>query len=62
MHASARDLHDTDWSQIVALYDQLVALDPSEIVALNRAVAVAELDHPGVPLAVVDRLAGTLAD
>ena len=47
---------DTDWSQVVALYDQLVRLDPSPIVALNRAIAVAELDGPEVALAAVDRL------
>ena len=56
MHTSARDARDTDWSQVVALYDQLVRLDPSPIVALNRAVAVAELDGPEVALAAVDRL------
>lgn len=61
MHASARDVRDTDWSQIVALYDQLVRLDPSPIVALNRAIAVAEIDGPEVALAAVDRLADTLA-
>ncbi len=44
VHTSARDIHDTDWSQVVALYDQLVRLDPSPVIALNRAVAVAELD------------------
>jgi RNA polymerase sigma-70 factor (ECF subfamily) len=60
VHTSARDARDTDWSQIVALYDQLVRLDPSPIVALNRAVAVAELDGPEVALAEVDRLAGRL--
>ena len=52
---------DTDWSQIVALYDQLVRLDPSPIVALNRAIAVAELDGPEVALANVDRLEDALA-
>lgn len=46
MHTSARDMRDTDWTQVVALYDQLVRLDPSPIVALNRAVAVAELAGP----------------
>ena len=56
VHTSARDVRDTDWSQIVALYDQLVRLDPSPIVALNRAIAVAELDGPEVALAAVDRL------
>jgi RNA polymerase sigma-70 factor (ECF subfamily) len=61
VHASARDVRDTDWSQIVALYDQLVRLDPSPIVALNRAIAVAELDGPEVALAAVDRLEDRLA-
>ncbi|MFC7531810.1 RNA polymerase sigma factor [Actinoplanes sp. GCM10030250] len=61
VHTSARDVRDTDWSQIVALYDQLVSLDPSPIVALNRAVAVAELDGPDVALASVDRLADRLS-
>jgi RNA polymerase sigma-70 factor (ECF subfamily) len=55
-------VRDTDWSQIVALYDQLVRLDPSPIVALNRAVAIAELDGPDVALAIVDRLQGDLVD
>jgi RNA polymerase sigma-70 factor (ECF subfamily) len=61
VHTSARDIRDTDWSQVVALYDQLVRVDPSPIVALNRAVAVAELDGPEVALAAVDRLEGKLA-
>lgn len=61
VHTSARDVRDTDWSQIVALYDQLVRLDPSPIVALNRAIAVAEIDGPDVALAAVDRLAQPLA-
>jgi RNA polymerase sigma-70 factor, ECF subfamily len=60
VHTSARDVRETDWSQIVALYDQLVRLDPSPIVALNRAVAIAELDGPEVALAAVDRLGGAL--
>jgi RNA polymerase sigma-70 factor (ECF subfamily) len=61
VHTSARDVRDTDWSQVVALYDQFVRLDPSPIIALNRAIAVAELDGPGVALAAVDRLGDTLA-
>jgi RNA polymerase sigma-70 factor (ECF subfamily) len=61
VHTSARDVRDTDWSQVVALYDQLVRIDPSPIIALNRAVAVAELDGPEVALAAVDRLADKLA-
>jgi len=60
VHMSAREARDTDWSQVVALYDQLVCLDPSPIVALNRAIAVAELDGPGVALATVDRLGNAL--
>ncbi len=61
VHTSAKDVRDTDWSQIAALYDQLVRVDPSPIVALNRAVAVAELDGPEVALAMIDRLADKLA-
>ena len=61
VHTSAREMRDTDWSQIIALYDQLVRLDPSPIVALNRAIAVAELDGPEVALAAVDRLDDPLA-
>ena len=61
VHTSARDVRATDWSQVVALYDQLVRLDPSPIVALNRAIAVAELDGPEVALAAVDRLEHRLA-
>jgi RNA polymerase sigma-70 factor (ECF subfamily) len=61
VHTSARDVRDTDWSQVVALYDQLVRLDSSPIVALNRAIAAAELDGPEVALAAVDRLEDRLA-
>lgn len=56
VHTSAPDVAGTDWSQVVALYDQLAAIDRSPIVALNRAIALAELDGPGVALALVDRL------
>ena len=61
VHTSAREMEDTDWWQVVALYDQLVRLDPSPIVALNRAIAVAELDGPEVALVQVDRLEDRLA-
>ncbi len=61
VHTSARDMGDTDWSQVVALYDQLARLDPSPIVALNRAIAVAELDGPQVALAAAERLEDELA-
>ena len=56
VHTDAPTAADTDWSQLVALYDQLIRLDPSPIVALNRAIAVAELDGPEVALALVDQL------
>jgi RNA polymerase sigma-70 factor, ECF subfamily len=61
VHTSARDVRDTDWSQVVALYDQLGRLDPSPIIVLNRAIALAELDGPEVALAAVDRLDTRLA-
>ncbi len=51
----------TDWTQVVALYDQLVRLDPSPIVQLNRAIAVGECDGPDMGLALVDRLAEELS-
>lgn len=56
VHTDARDVRDTDWSQIAALYTQLAGIDPNPIVALNRAVAIAELDGPEVALALVDAL------
>lgn len=56
VHTSVRDARDTDWSQIVALYDQMLRVDASPIVRLNRAIAVAELDGPEVALAEIDRL------
>ncbi|UMG94283.1 sigma-70 family RNA polymerase sigma factor [Nocardioides sp. TF02-7] len=56
VHTDAPTAADTDWSQVVALYDRLLTIDPSPIVRLNRAVAVAELDGAEVALAEVDRL------
>ena len=56
VHTDALEASMTDWSQVVQLYDQLLAIQPSPIVELNRAVAVAELDGPEVALAIVDRL------
>jgi RNA polymerase sigma-70 factor (ECF subfamily) len=61
VHTAAADARDTDWSHVVTLYDRLATIDRSPIVALNRAVAVAELDGPDVALAVVDRLVAELA-
>ncbi|PPK69213.1 sigma-70 family RNA polymerase sigma factor [Actinokineospora auranticolor] len=56
VHTAARDIEGTDWSQVVALYDQLVVVDPSPIARLNRAIAVAELDGPQAALTEVDGL------
>lgn len=61
VHTSARHVRDTEWWQIVALYDQLVRLDASPIVALNRAIAVAEVEGLAVGLAAVEQLADELA-
>jgi RNA polymerase sigma-70 factor, ECF subfamily len=56
VHADARTMEDTDWSQIVALYDQLMAIAPTPVVALNRAIAIGEVKGPGAALALVDDL------
>jgi len=64
VHAEAPTAAETDWPQIVALYDVLLRADPSPIVALNRAVAVAMRDGPAAGLALIDSLltAGTLSE
>jgi len=56
VHSDGPGAAATDWRQILALYDQLLAVAPSPVVALHRAVAVAEVDGPQVALAVVDAL------
>jgi RNA polymerase sigma-70 factor, ECF subfamily len=56
VHADAATAAATDWGQILVLYDQLLALAPSPVVALNRAVAVAEVKGPAPALALVDGL------
>jgi RNA polymerase sigma-70 factor (ECF subfamily) len=56
VHSDAAKAAETDWSQILALYDQQMAIAPSAIVALNRAVAVAEVRGPAAGLAIVDGL------
>jgi RNA polymerase sigma-70 factor (ECF subfamily) len=61
VHTDAPSARDTDWSQIVALYDRLMQVDPAPVVRLNRAIAVAEVDGPDVALAEIDRLGETLA-
>lgn len=56
VHSDAPTAADTDWRQIRALYDQLLAVSPSQVVALHRAVAVAEVEGPQAALALVDEL------
>lgn len=56
VHSDAPSTTATDWTQVVALYDQLMALTPTPVVALNRAVAVAELSGPAAALDLVDSL------
>jgi RNA polymerase sigma-70 factor (ECF subfamily) len=56
VHADAARAEDTDWRQILALYDLHMAIAPSPVVGLNRAVALAEVDGPAAALAVVDGL------
>jgi RNA polymerase sigma-70 factor (ECF subfamily) len=56
VHSDAPTAAATDWGQIVTLYDQLLAIAPSPVASLNRAVAVAELEGPDAALALVDEL------
>ena len=64
VHANAPNSAATDWTQIVALYDLLARAEPSPVVELNRAVAVAMRDGPAAGLALIDTIlgAGTLSD
>ena len=64
MHANALDAAATDWTQIVALYDLLVQAEPSPVIELNRAVAVAMRDGPAAGLALIDAIlhSGNLSD
>jgi RNA polymerase sigma-70 factor, ECF subfamily len=57
VHADAASIEKTDWSQILALYDQLLAIWPMPVVALNRAIALAEVRGPEVALAILDDIA-----
>lgn len=56
VHAEATSTAETDWAQIIALYDLLLRVDPSPIIALNRAVAVAMRDGPAKGLELIDAL------
>ncbi|MCK6210337.1 RNA polymerase sigma factor [Georgenia sp. EYE_87] len=56
VHSDAASAAETDWAQVLALYDQLLVMTPTPVVALNRAVALAEMSGPGPALEVVDGL------
>jgi len=58
VHAEAPEAAATDWAQIVALYDVLQRLDPSPVIALNRAVALAMRDGPAAALPLVEEILG----
>ena len=60
VHCDARTFDDTDWPQIIALYDHLLVLQPTPIVALNRAIALAESEGPAASLAALDPLSEDL--
>lgn len=62
VHTSARTVDATDWGQVVALYDQLLLIDPSPIVALNRAIAVGEVQGPESALGIIESLESSLND
>jgi RNA polymerase sigma-70 factor, ECF subfamily len=56
VHSDAATFEETDWPQILALYDQLLARAPTPVVALNRAIAIGEVEGPAVALELVDEL------
>jgi RNA polymerase sigma-70 factor, ECF subfamily len=56
VHADAATVEETDWQQIVALYDQLLGVAPTPVVALNRAIAIGELQGPAAALPLVEKL------
>jgi len=58
LHVEARSASETDWAQIVALYDILARMEPTPVVELNRAVAVAMRDGPGEGLRLIDAILG----
>lgn len=60
VHCNAASTADTDWHQIVALYDHLLLYLPTAVVELNRAIAVGEVDGPGAALAAIDKNASEL--
>jgi RNA polymerase sigma-70 factor (ECF subfamily) len=56
VHAAAAAMETTDWGQIVDLYDQLMAIAPTPVVAMNRAIALAEVRGPAAALEILDEL------
>src|SRR5439155_25301809 len=56
VHADATSIQATDWSQVLALYDQLIAVSPTPVVALNRAIALGEVRGPAAALELLDDL------
>ena len=56
VHADARSIDTTDWTQILALYDQLLAMTPTPVVAMNRAIALGEVRGPQAALDILDGL------
>jgi RNA polymerase sigma-70 factor, ECF subfamily len=60
VHCQADSFEATDWRQIVALYDQLISIMPTPVVALNRAIAVGEIEGPAAALAALDAVAAEL--
>ena len=60
LHCAARRYEETDWAAIVRFYDRLIAVMPTPVVALNRAIAVAETDGPETGLALLDAIAEEL--
>lgn len=61
LHCLARDYASTDWAGILGLYDGLLAINPTPVVALNRAIALGEVQGPAAALAALRELAGTRA-
>ncbi|WP_020389242.1 RNA polymerase sigma factor [Kribbella catacumbae] len=62
LHCAAARYEDTDWAAIVRFYDRLIAVMPTAVVGLNRAVAVAETQGPGAALQLLDDVAGELSN
>ena len=60
VHSAAESFETTDWRQIVALYDQLLPLLPTPVVALNRAIAIGEVEGASAALAALDAIAPDL--